>query len=290
MISAIIHQRSDFMGVAAERLPVRQRAVEPPLRDARNALGHGLDERQLFLVHADAQARAIVRPHLAVPAFEEFGQDTAPGARPGCIPSAPDRGTPSSSACAPAVAIGPVKCGTMPTLCVSQTAMIFSISVMPPTFGSDARAKSMSRCSTSGLNSARVPHSSPGASGTVVSSRSFGICVRNCSSRTGSSTQNGRIRLHQAADLHRLVEVELLVQIDHPVAVGPDAVADLLDGLDDQRGCATGNRTPNRPAHPAAPRPPGAAVSPPAAPRPPAAARGASACRRPCSAGCRRRR
>ena len=92
----------------------------------------------------------------------------------------------------PAVAIGPVKCGTMPTLCVSHTAMILSISVMPPTFGSDARAKSMSRCSTSGLNSALVPHSSPGASGTVVSSRSFGICVRNCSSRTGSSTQNGR--------------------------------------------------------------------------------------------------
>ena len=50
----------------------------------------------------------------------------------------------------------------------------------------------MSRCSTRGLNSALVPHSSPGASGTVVSSRSFGICVRNCSSRTGSSTQNGR--------------------------------------------------------------------------------------------------
>ena len=70
--------------------------------------------------------------------------------------------------------------------------MILSISVMPPTFGSDARAKSMSRCSTSGLNSARVPHSSPGASGTVVISRSFGICVRNCSSRTGSSTQKGR--------------------------------------------------------------------------------------------------
>ena len=66
----------------------------------------------------------------------------------------------------PAVAIGPVKCGTMPTLCVSHTAMILSISVMPPTFGSDTRAKSMSRCSTSGLKSARVPHSSPGASGT----------------------------------------------------------------------------------------------------------------------------
>ena len=31
-----------------------------------------------------------------------------------------------------------------------------------------------------------------GANGTVVSSRSLGIWVRNCSSRTGSSTQNGR--------------------------------------------------------------------------------------------------
>jgi hypothetical protein len=77
----------------------------------------------------------------------------------------------------PAVPIGPVKCGTMPTRCVSHTAMIFSISVMPPTFGSDTRAKSMSRCSTSGLKSARVPHSSPGASGTEVIIRSFGNCV-----------------------------------------------------------------------------------------------------------------
>ena len=64
---------------------------------------------------------------------------------------------------------------------------------MPPTLGSDARAKSMSRFSTSELNSARVPHSSPAASGTVVSRRSLGSCVRNCSSRSGSSTQNGRI-------------------------------------------------------------------------------------------------
>ena len=92
----------------------------------------------------------------------------------------------------PAVAIGPVKCGTMPTRWVSHTAMIFSISVMPPTFGSETRAKSMSRFSTSGLKSARVPHSSPGASGTDVISRSFGSCVRNCSSRSGSSTMNGR--------------------------------------------------------------------------------------------------
>ena len=38
-----------------------------------------------------------------------------------------------------AVAIGPVKCGTMPTKCVSQIAAIFIISVMPPTFGRVAR-------------------------------------------------------------------------------------------------------------------------------------------------------
>ncbi len=41
-------------------------------------------------------------------------------------------------------------------------------------------------------------------------------------------------RLHEPADFHRLVEVELLVQIDHPVAVGADALADLLHRLDDQ--------------------------------------------------------
>ena len=38
-----------------------------------------------------------------------------------------------------AVAMGPVKCGTMPTKCVSQIAAIFIISVMPPTLGSVAR-------------------------------------------------------------------------------------------------------------------------------------------------------
>ena len=37
------------------------------------------------------------------------------------------------------VAMGPVKCGTMPTKCVSQIAAIFIISVMPPTLGRVAR-------------------------------------------------------------------------------------------------------------------------------------------------------
>ena len=40
-------------------------------------------------------------------------------------------------------------------------------------------------------------------------------------------------RLHQPADFHGLVEVELLVQVDHPVPIRADAVADLLDRLDD---------------------------------------------------------
>jgi hypothetical protein len=38
-----------------------------------------------------------------------------------------------------AVATGPVKCGTIPTADVSQSAMILTISVTPPTFGSVAR-------------------------------------------------------------------------------------------------------------------------------------------------------
>ena len=38
-----------------------------------------------------------------------------------------------------AVGDGSVKCGTMPTKCVSQSAAIFIISVMPPTLGSVAR-------------------------------------------------------------------------------------------------------------------------------------------------------
>ena len=134
-----------------------------------------------------------------------------------------------------AVATGPVKCGTMPTLCVSHSAMILSISVMPPTLGSDARAKSMSRCSTSGLNSDRVPHSSPAASGIVVRSRSFGICGAELFFAHRVLRAEGPERLHEPADFDRLVEIELLVQIDHPVAVRADAVADLLHRLDDLR-------------------------------------------------------
>ena len=144
--------------------------------------GHRLDEGELLFVDADAESRPVVRPHLAVPALEEL-RHVGHRASPWLYSMSTWPGNAIIVCMCPAVAIGPVKCGTMPTLCVSQTAMIFSISVMPPTFGSDARAKSMSRCSTRGLNSALVPHS-PGASGTVVSSRSLGICVRNCSSRS----------------------------------------------------------------------------------------------------------
>ena len=104
---------------------------------------------------------------------------------------------------------------------------------MPPTFGSDARAKSMSRCSTRGLNSAlRAPL----------------LAGRQRHGRQQPQLRNLRselflayrvfdaerpIRLHQPADFHRLVEVEFLVQVDHPVPIRADAVADLLDGLDD---------------------------------------------------------
>ena len=42
------------------------------------------------------------------------------------------------------------------------------------------------------------------------------------------------VRLHQPADFDGFVEVELLVQVDHPVAVGTDAFPNLRDGLDDQ--------------------------------------------------------
>jgi hypothetical protein len=120
----------------------------------------------------------------------------------------------------PAVAIGPVKCGTMPTRCVSHTAMIFSISVMPPTFGSDTRAKSMSRCSTSGLKSRGSPL----------------LARRQRHRRHQPQLRQLRpelllaqrvldderaMRFQEAAHFDGLVEVELLMQVDHPVAVGP---------------------------------------------------------------------
>ena len=91
-----------------------------------------------------------------------------------------------------AVATGPVKCGAIPTVCVSQIAMIFCISVKPPIVGIVARIQSMSRFSTSSLKVHRCPHCSPGASGTLVIIRSLGIWERNCSSRSGSSTRYGR--------------------------------------------------------------------------------------------------
>ena len=51
--------------------------------------------------------------------------------------SGPENGP---SACTSAATeIVPVKCGTMPTACVSHIAAIFTISVMPPTFGSVLR-------------------------------------------------------------------------------------------------------------------------------------------------------
>ena len=157
---------------------------------------------------------------------------------------------------------------------------------MPPTFGSDARAKSMSRCSTSGLNSARVPHSSPGASGTVVRSRSFGNLRAELLFANRILDAERPVRLHQPADFHRLVEVELLVQVDHPVAVRADAFADLLDRLDDLRDARP--RIEHRAAA-AATAPPGLPGRRHRAAAPPRRRRGARR-RGRCSAGCRRPR
>src|SRR4029079_3156935 len=41
-------------------------------------------------------------------------------------------------------------------------------------------------------------------------------------------------RFHETADLHGFVKIELLVEVDHPVAVRADSFADLLDRLDDE--------------------------------------------------------
>ena len=140
---------------------------------------------------------------------------------------------------------------------------------MPPTFGSDARAKSMSRCSTSGLNSARVPHSSPGR-------QRHGRQQPQLRDLRPELLLANRVldaerprRLHEPADFHRFVEIELLVQIDHPVAVRPDAFADLLDRLDDQPDVRP--RIEDR----AAPAASATAASPCATPPPPPARAGA---------------
>jgi hypothetical protein len=42
---AIIHQRSDFMRAIAGQLPMRNRAVGPPLCDAQHAFRHDFDQR-----------------------------------------------------------------------------------------------------------------------------------------------------------------------------------------------------------------------------------------------------
>ena len=113
--------------------------------------------------------------------------------------------------------------------------MIFSISVIPPTLGNDTRAKSMSRCSTSGLKSARMPHSSPAPDRhrrqqpQLRKLRAELLFAKRVLDREGPK------RLRQPARFDRLVEVELLMQVDHEVAVGSDALADLFQRLDDLR-------------------------------------------------------
>ena len=134
---------------------------------------------------------------------------------------------------------------------------------MPPTFGSDARAKSMSRCSTSGLNSALVPHSSPGRQRHGRQQPQLRDLRSELLFANRVLDAERPIRLHQPADFHRLVEVEFLVQVDHPVAIRADAVADLLDGLDDLADARTANRTSCRRGRLARRRdcqPPGASV------------------------------
>ena len=109
--------------------------------------GHGLSEfgdlRELFVVEFDAEAGAVVGVEFSILEIETDGQmrsvrpwklysmSTGPEKVPSVLTSA-------------AVAMGPVKCGTMPTKWVSQMAVILSISVMPPTLGSVARMKSIS--------------------------------------------------------------------------------------------------------------------------------------------------
>src|SRR3954454_3877203 len=56
----------------ASRLPVGERAVRPSLGHPWRSLGHRLNERELLFIDADAQARTVVWPHLAVPALEEL--------------------------------------------------------------------------------------------------------------------------------------------------------------------------------------------------------------------------
>ena len=135
----------------------------------------------------------------------------------------------------PAVATGPVKCGTMPTLWVSQIAMILQHLGDAADVGQrrarevdvallDERAELRSR---SPLLAGRERHRRQQPQLRDLRAE---LLLAN---RVLDAERTGR--LHEPADFHRLVEVELLVQIDHPVAVGTDAVADLLHRLDDLR-------------------------------------------------------
>src|SRR6185437_1718195 len=59
---------------AAQLLPVRGRSVRTQIRRAGACFRDCLDERELLLIHGDAESGSVVRPHLAVSALQEFVQ------------------------------------------------------------------------------------------------------------------------------------------------------------------------------------------------------------------------
>ena len=134
----------------------------------------------------------------------------------------------------PAVAIGPVKCGTMPTLCVSHTRHDLEHLGDAADVGQrragevdvallDERAELRARAP---LLAGRERHGRQQPQ--LRDLRAELLLAHRI-----LDDERPR-RLHEPADFHGLVEIELLVQVDHPVAVRADAVADLLDRLDDQ--------------------------------------------------------
>ena len=74
---AIAHHgmKSEFTPPALfePRLPVRERAIGPPMGRPRGSFCHRLDERELLFVDAHAKAGPVVGPHLTVLAVEELG-------------------------------------------------------------------------------------------------------------------------------------------------------------------------------------------------------------------------
>ena len=124
-----------------------------------------------------------------------------------------------------AVAMGPVKWGTMPTKWVSQKAAIFSISVMPPTLGRVARTKVDGMMLDERVEVPAVAPLFAGGQGDIDFLAKDGQILQKGLSADGVFDEEGREVLDQVAAADGFGEIEALMEVDGPFAVFADAFA-----------------------------------------------------------------